>query len=120
MASNALRRGCDVDEVLRRRNSRQLFLVLGEQDLLLVAKVAEKRGAADFSTLGDFADRDVVEAACEEQLLCDLHDALTALGVACAPRGSCGKPTGPRSLQYQVVLHLLWYLVPDRTKIVDC
>ena len=51
------------------------FLLFGENDLLLVAEVAEERGAADFGALGDVADRDVVEAAGEEQLPGGLDDA---------------------------------------------
>ena len=38
------------------------FLLFGENDLLLVAEVAEERGAADFGALGDVPDRDVNDA----------------------------------------------------------
>jgi len=55
------------------------FLLLGENDLLLVAEMAEERGAADFGALGDVADRDVVEAPREEELLSGLDDALPRL-----------------------------------------
>jgi len=44
------------------------LLLVGEDDLLLVAEVAEERGAADFGAFGDVADRDAVEAPLEEQL----------------------------------------------------
>src|ERR1019366_501847 len=51
-------------------------LLVGEDDLLLVAEVAEERGAADFGALGDVAARDAVEAPLEEQLPGGVDDAL--------------------------------------------
>jgi hypothetical protein len=50
------------------------LLLLGEDDLLLVAEIAEERGAANFGALGDVADRDVVKASREEELLGGLDD----------------------------------------------
>ena len=56
------------------------FLLFGD-DLLLVAEVAEERGAADFGALGDVADRDAVEAPLEEQLSGGVDDALAGLAL---------------------------------------
>jgi hypothetical protein len=67
-------RGSRVDCLTGRGDRLEQFLLLGENDLLVVTKVAEERGAADFGALGDVADRDVVEAAREEELLGGLDD----------------------------------------------
>jgi hypothetical protein len=50
------------------------FLLVGENDLLLVAEMAEERRAADFGALGDVADRDAVEAPREEEVPGGLDD----------------------------------------------
>ena len=58
----------------------QLWLS-AESDLLLVAEVAEERGAANFGALSDVADRDLIKAAREEELLSGLNDALSRLAL---------------------------------------
>src|SRR6202042_3401437 len=88
------------------------FLLFGEDDLLLVAEVAEEGGAADFGALGDVADRDAVEAALEEQLPGRLNDALAGLALFALHeregRGHNGKHTGI-GLPFQKVCSTLWY-----------
>jgi hypothetical protein len=79
---------------------------------LLVAEVAEERGAADLGALGDVADRDAVEATREEQFLGGLDDALAGLALLAfherEGRGHDGKHTDAR-LPFQKVLSTLRY-----------
>ena len=88
------------------------FLLFGEDDLLLVAEVAEEGGAADFGALGDVADRDAVEAPLEEQLPGGLDDALAGLALLALHeregRGHNGKHTGV-GLPFQEVCSMLRY-----------
>src|ERR1700734_2044391 len=82
------------------RDRVEQFLLFGENDLLLVAEVAEEGGTADFGALGDVADRDLVEAARGEELLGGLDDALPRLAPLALHegqgRGHDDKHTGAR------------------------
>ena len=88
------------------------FLLFGEDDLLLVAEVAEEGGTADFGALGDVADRDAVEAALEEQLAGGLDDALAGLALLALHeregRGHNSQHTGA-GLPFQEVCSTLRY-----------
>jgi hypothetical protein len=101
-----------VGAVVGRADRVQQFLLLGEDDLHLVAEVAEEGGAADFGAIGDVADRDIVESARQEQLLGRLDDALAHLAALALGkrnvRGHVRQPTWLRT-QFHMGRSTVWY-----------
>ncbi len=62
----------------------------GEDDLLLVAEVAEERGAAGLGAPGDLVDGDLVEAALDEERERGLDDPVTGLAASAVTQGLRG------------------------------